>query len=238
MVIPKIIHQVWEGKRGAMPARLRLLAETWKEKNPEWEYHLWNGEEMEQLVSTYFSDYLPLYNGFSDDVQRWDTIRYMILYMYGGVYTDLDTECFRAIDPLFKDKGVCFGAEPNEHALLQQLNVVVGNAFMSSDIKNPVWLLILKEISEAVNQGYTERNIQIVLNTTGPLMISRIVTNLENGYDITILSSALVAPFTKNEIRRYVWNLDDEIIKKKSEDAFCAHYFFGSWNDGVSIYIK
>ena len=43
MTIPKIIHQVWEGRtEPSIPARLQILARTWKEKNPDWEYHLWN----------------------------------------------------------------------------------------------------------------------------------------------------------------------------------------------------
>ena len=43
MTIPKIIHQVWEGRtEPSMPARLQILVRTWKEKNPDWEYRLWN----------------------------------------------------------------------------------------------------------------------------------------------------------------------------------------------------
>ena len=46
MAIPKIIHQVWEGRtEPCMPTRLQILARTWREQNPDWEYHLWNGEE-------------------------------------------------------------------------------------------------------------------------------------------------------------------------------------------------
>lgn len=71
------------------------LARTWQEQNPDWEYHLWNGEEMDELVARHFPEYLSMYRSFPYNVQRWDTIRYMILYVYGGLYTDLDTECFR-----------------------------------------------------------------------------------------------------------------------------------------------
>ena len=65
--------------------RLQILARTWREQNPDWEYHLWNGEEMDELVEKHFPEYLSLYRSFSYNVQRWDTIRYMILYVYGGV---------------------------------------------------------------------------------------------------------------------------------------------------------
>ena len=96
MAIPKIIHQVWEGRtEPCMPTRLQILARTWREQNPDWEYHLWNGEEMDELVEKHFPEYLSMYRSFPYNVQRWDTIRYMILYVYGGVYTDLDTECFK-----------------------------------------------------------------------------------------------------------------------------------------------
>lgn len=53
-----------------------------------------------------------MYRSFPYNVQRWDTIRYMILYVYGGVYTDLDTECFKPIEPLLKDVMIGFGEEP------------------------------------------------------------------------------------------------------------------------------
>ena len=107
MAIPKIIHQVWEGRtEPSMPARLQILARTWQEKNPNWEYHLWNGEEMDKLVETHFPEYLSIYKSFPYSVQRWDTIRYMILYLYGGVYADLDSECFRPIDELLEGKNM------------------------------------------------------------------------------------------------------------------------------------
>ena len=111
MAIPKIIHQVWEGRtEPCMPTRLQILARTWREQNPDWEYHLWNGEEMDELVEKHFPEYLSMYRSFPYNVQRWDTIRYMILYVYGGVYTDLDTECFKPIEPLLEDVMIGFGA--------------------------------------------------------------------------------------------------------------------------------
>lgn len=76
-MLPRIIHQVWEGRtEPSMPVRLKILAETWKEHNPRWEYHLWNGDEMDNLVKTYFPEYKSVYKSFSHNVQRWDTIRY------------------------------------------------------------------------------------------------------------------------------------------------------------------
>lgn len=45
MVIPKMIHQAWEGHtESCMPVRLLILARTWREQNQDWEYHLWDWE--------------------------------------------------------------------------------------------------------------------------------------------------------------------------------------------------
>lgn len=234
MSIPKIIHQVWEGRTEPfMPVRLQLLARTWQEQNPDWEYHLWNGEEMEELVSTYFPEYLSMYRSFPYNVQRWDTIRYMILYLYGGVYTDLDSECYRPIETLFEDKQICFGEEPPEHIIYPGVSRMIGNAFMASRKENAGWLDILKEISRAVQIDYP---IHTVLYTTGPLMISRIFDSLREKHEAAFLPCRQVTPVTKTDMCEYIFEGKKESFHLKIRDAYCAHYFFGSWYAGAAIY--
>lgn len=41
MQIPKIIHQVWEGKTTPLPDFLCKLGKSWRDKNPDWEYVYW-----------------------------------------------------------------------------------------------------------------------------------------------------------------------------------------------------
>ena len=202
MAIPKIIHQVWEGRtEPSMPARLQILARTWKKKNPDWEYHLWNGEEMDKLVETHFPEYMSLYKSFPYSVQRWDTIRYMILYLFGGVYADLDSECFRPIDGLLEDKTMCFGEEPPSNNVYPEIDVLIGNAFMASEAKHEGWLKVLEEIrKELQKQG----NVQY-------------------------LSYKDVTPVTIRDMRQYIHFKGRGIFNEKIKEAYCAHYFFGSW---------
>lgn len=63
---------------------------------------------MRELVINSFPEYENLYNSLPRDVQRWDIIRYMILYKYGGIYTDLDTEYFKPINQLVNDISLGF----------------------------------------------------------------------------------------------------------------------------------
>lgn len=232
MAVSKIIHQVWEGHtEKKIPMRLQFLARTWKEMNPDWEYHLWNGSEMEELVSTHFPHYLSLYKNFSQDVQRWDSIRYMILYTYGGVYTDLDTECFRSINPLMNDLVMGFGEEPPIENLMP---VRIGNAFMASEKECGGWLKILEDIHANVIQK--ESVVETVMDTTGPNMINRLFARLKTENKATSLPYLLVTPVSKFDVKNYMYNKETASFHKKIEKAYCAHYFFGSWNACISLY--
>lgn len=231
MAVSKIIHQVWEGRtEPCMPSRLQLLARTWKEQNPEWEYHLWNGDEMDELVYKYFPEYLFLYKSFPYNVQRWDTIRYMILYMYGGIYTDLDTECFRSIDTLLEGVTMGFGEEPP----INSNKTYIGNAFMVSEEKSPGWLAILEDIN--LNIVEKENSIQTILDSTGPYMTTRLFDRLKKEYGACYFPYYQVTPVNKYDMCNYIFHGKRDLFHQKIKDAFCAHYFFGSWDDSLSFY--
>lgn len=231
MKIPKIIHQVWEGRTEKnMPKRLKILSESWTEINPSWKYHLWTDEEMNDLVSTSFPFFKDTYDNFQYDVQRWDSIRYMILFQYGGFYADLDTECLMPIDNLLKRKVCCFGEEPIEHSKFFLKDLLIGNAIMGSVPKQKIFLLFLAEIIKSLNDYASN----VVLNTTGPLMITRIINNT-NEY-VEIISSKDVSPLTKGDVVEIFKNGLSLGISEKLEKAYCVHYFFGSWDKKFSIF--
>lgn len=232
MTIPKIIHQVWEGRtEPCMPTRLQLLARTWREQNPEWEYHLWNGEEMDELVSTHFPEYISMYKSFPYNVQRWDTIRYMILYVYGGIYTDLDTECFRPIDSLLENVTMGFGEEPPINTTKPTR---MGNAFLVSEKECSGWLTILRDI--LLNTAEKDSPVETVMQSTGPNMIARLYDRLKEESGACCFSYQQATPVTKNDMYQYIFHGERDLFHQKIENAYCAHYFFGSWDACLSFY--
>ncbi|CAK7054174.1 MAG: hypothetical protein PARBB_02671 [Parabacteroides distasonis] len=231
MAIPKIIHQVWEGRtEPKMPTRLQILARTWREQNPDWEYHLWNGEEMDELVEKHFPEYLSMYRSFPYNVQRWDTIRYMILYVYGGVYTDLDTECFRPMTPLLENVTIGFGEEPP----IPAKPIRIGNAFLVSEKGNPGWLTILNEI--LTNTEEKESTIETVMHSTGPNMINRLFDRLKKENGAYGFPYSQVTPVSKYDMYRYIFQGEKEVFFEKIKQAYCTHYFFGSWDTKLAFY--
>ena len=97
---------MWEGKDGPQPDLLSDLSQTWKEQHPDWTYIFWNGEKIDAFMAGH-AEYRDVYNSYPYAVQRWDMIRYLILYEYGGIYADLDYECIDALDSLLENEFCC-----------------------------------------------------------------------------------------------------------------------------------
>ena len=226
ILIPKIIHQVWEGKSEPLPENLAVLAKSWKKYNPDWEYRLWNKEQMEDLVSKEFPDLLETYYSFPQDVQRWDAIRYMILYHIGGVYADLDSECLDSLDELLDDKSCCFGLEPPEHAEDLNSKFVISNAIMAT---KPKQLFLKKVITELNNFKSFENESYYVVKSTGPLLLNRVYKTFTQKNKIDLIDYKLVTPLTKHESDLIFQGKETNEIAEKFDAAYVVHYFFGSW---------
>ena len=224
MKIPKIIHQVYEDPNGP-PDSLKILSESWIEKNPDWQYVFWSKKEMENLVKE-FPDFMETYYSFPFSIQRWDAIRYLILYKHGGLYVDMDYECLEPIDDLF-EKGDCFwGVEPVSHAKDFGIDEMIGNAFMASIPRHHFLVNIIDDIKTFEYKGH---KVNEVMYTTGPLMITRLYSKVQNKSDISLISAKLVTPLTKQEVRMVILKEINEDIKEKIDNAYAIHYFFGSW---------
>ncbi len=92
--IPKVIHQIWLGS--PLPRKLRRYSETWRRQHPDWELKLWTDVEVARL------DFptRPLFESTTCWGQKSDLLRVELLLREGGVYVDLDYECYKPLDPL------------------------------------------------------------------------------------------------------------------------------------------
>ena len=95
IIIPKKIHQVWIGSD--FPKKYQKWADSWKIKNPDFEYFLWDEKEILKLGLDAEKEYRSTNNfGIKSDIAR-----YEILNRFGGVYVDTDFECLKPLDPKF-----------------------------------------------------------------------------------------------------------------------------------------
>ena len=92
VTIPKIIHQMWVG-----PKERPGTMDSWRDKNPGFEYMLWTEKEIDELglvnkkaYDTYMKD--EWYSGASN------VARVEILNKYGGIFIDADTNCVTPLE--------------------------------------------------------------------------------------------------------------------------------------------
>ncbi len=109
VAIPKIIHSLWIGPK---PAPSKWM-KTWKEKNPEWEYRLWDEKAVKnkKWINQAHIDYyykLGIWHGVCD------VCRYEILYEHGGFFAEADSTCQLPIDDLFFDDYDAYGVYEQE----------------------------------------------------------------------------------------------------------------------------
>ena len=234
MKIPKIIHQVWSGIDGPLPDHFSALAQTWKEKFPDWEYIVWNNKMMTEFIENKYLEYKYIYNKFPYNVQRWDAIRYLILYEMGGMYVDFDYECVCNFEGIVKDKLCCFALEPSTHCKVfkRPINKVFNNALMLSTKGHPFMRKIIDNIfTQDILEGNWQNKEMCVLNTTGPWKLIDLyeTLSLKEKEDIYLIPAKYVTPFdVPQAIRLRRGEISDE-LEHCLEEAYAVHYFFGNW---------
>ncbi len=94
-IIPKIIHATWFGNT-PLPKNYQYYLETWRKFHPDWEIKLWTEKDLQKENF----DSMDLYWLAESYAERSDIIRYEIIKRYGGLYIDVDIECFASFDEL------------------------------------------------------------------------------------------------------------------------------------------
>jgi mannosyltransferase OCH1-like enzyme len=107
-MIPKIIHQLWIGPKSCP----RILMDTWKKMNPEWDYMFWD----EKAIGSHFTAGLRNQKQFDEMEElcgKCDIARIEILNSYGGFFIDADSVCLQPLDDflLLNDSFTCYENE-------------------------------------------------------------------------------------------------------------------------------
>ncbi|KAG2494348.1 hypothetical protein HYH03_007405 [Edaphochlamys debaryana] len=131
--------------------------------NPDWQHVLWDRHAAIELLETRYPWFLPTWLAYPTLVMQSDALRPFVLHAHGGVYLDLDTECFRPLGPSLQ--GVSL-------ALMAEEPGLVNNAQMGSAPGHPLWGLA------AAAQGVSDP-----LYATGPRVVTAALRELASKPD-------------------------------------------------------
>lgn len=221
--IPHILHQTW--KDSSIPDRYCIFSNNWKLYHSNWDYILWTDDMLRSFIRDNFSGFLSIYDSFEFNIQKVDVARYLILYKLGGVFVDLDYDCFKNIEPLLENKLCVFSEEPSSHCKENNRSRIITNAFMAAIPDHNFFKYLYVTFNEYT--CFDTQSFNDILESTGPFFL----TNMLENYDyknIEIISYNLISPLSKKELYRYAKRPSKHHLAK-IKVAFAMHYYDGSW---------
>lgn len=97
-MIPKIIWQTYKDPYKDLPEYIKKTIQTWINLNPDHEYKYMDDIEARKFIFTeYGKDWVEIWDSCPVGVMRGDIWRYLVIYKYGGIYSDIDTICKKPI---------------------------------------------------------------------------------------------------------------------------------------------
>ena len=161
-VIPLNIYLTWGTKE--LPIKMQENVDRMKKVNPEFNIQLYDDNDCRKFIKKHFSkDILTAFDTLKPGAYKADLWRLCILYINGGIYSDIKFNCINN----FK----FIALTEKEHFILdrpgywKEGNIGLHNAILVAKSKNILFLRCINKISENVknkNYDYSE------LYPTGP----------------------------------------------------------------------
>jgi len=199
--IPFIIHQSWksddittyaDGKTGV------ISQSKWKKLYPDFDYMFWSDADIKTYINSQSDDIINTFNELNQNIKKMDFFRYLILYEYGGIYSDMDFIPNKKIPRnIFENDFVGYKAcrDHKEHYLKYSDKSYTINDNDGKWVLGQAFFMCKKEyigIKLIIDDIIKNRNSKIPpLNHTGPEKIHKLFVNanlFNNNNNIKIFS--------------------------------------------------
>jgi hypothetical protein len=174
--IPRNIFQTWESIE--ISIEMSMLTNSWKVHNPNYGYFFFDERSRNEFIQENFckaiyDTYLKILPG----AFRADLFRYCVLYIFGGVFADIDTICLNSIDKLI-DKNIDFvtAIDLNNNPEIPG-KYYLTNGFIASTPRHPILARCIALVVENVQKGSMP---PCNLDFSGPGVLGRSVNHFLN----------------------------------------------------------
>ena len=167
MSIPKNIFQTF--KTSDHPWITRFYIGRMKRKNPEWKYEFYDDRRFEEFFRSEFpQDYYKAYRSLTIGAAKADFFRYAVLYIYGGVYLDIDSYVKTPFDRFLNPDDEAVVSHEGNPGLYCQWALI-------SDKGHP---FLKRTLEKVVDNIRTHRYPHDVHKTTGPTVFTEAVNEV------------------------------------------------------------
>ncbi len=219
----KIIHQVWlQGVDNILKDK-KVFIEKWRYYHPEWTHCIWDFESLFDLCEKEMPWFTDTFKSLPHWVCIVDAAKYLLLYLYGGIYADMDTMPLKSLDSLLIKYGnyEIIVSECDESVtwvekfvMGRNMKPFVNSGVIYSTPKLELWSDLLWRM-KARNQLRIKKKIFVdemyIVDFSGPGLLSDFINEAKT-YKIKIL------PFEVFEGRDMLCNA-----------AYVLHYHNQSW---------
>ena len=210
--IPKIIHRTWKDRHIPYDIFKKEWVDSWEKYNPSWQFRFYTDNDIDLFMEEHYPGYLELLDSYDKHIKKVDAFRYFLLHKYGGMYVDLDFECFRPLDGLFRE-GINVYLQLNNPTIPR-----VTNSVMISSPGHIFW-------KHAIDRLVAERNLRAGPPIhTGPRFVTRVLA--ERKYE-----DILIFKFRSHFFPR--WHVEKDVDigtdYRTREGVYGEHKFTKSW---------
>ncbi|KPI43677.1 Inositol phosphoceramide mannosyltransferase 1 [Cyphellophora attinorum] len=111
-VVPPIIHNIFIGNNATLRPSWEVARASCRKQHPGYTFEFWDEDRAQDFVQRQFPAVWPMWRDYEFSIQKADSLRYMILYYYGGIFMDMDLNCERPLTPLRQFDFIAAAAHP------------------------------------------------------------------------------------------------------------------------------
>jgi mannosyltransferase OCH1-like enzyme len=202
--IPKIMHHIWIGD--PMPFHLQANCLRWLELHPGWDFKLWTEAEIDEIGLQNRALYDQAEKIVPADAVgqfRADIVRYEVLALFGGVYTDVDTVPLKNIEPALVG---------HDEFAAHEDRTWVGNTYLGAIPGHPIMQTLIAGLPSNVHRNRGKRPNKL----SGP----QYLTPVWNRFGGHIAPRKQWYPYSYIDLKR------NTVPESFEDDVYAAHQWF------------
>ena len=219
--IPRRIHHILLGPLSeSPPLNWQLARNSCLILHSHYEKHFfWTNENSEEFLSKHYQWFVKTWKSYETLIQKADSLRYFVLFHYGGIFLDMDLSCRHRLDSLLNYLDQRISPSQQMFFAVKAFPVGISNGFMISTIRHPLLEHVIHNL-EYYHRSFILPHATIVIST-GPMCIS-----------------------IQIQLNRSIWNsilvLDgkENMLGGKTETPLFKHLGSGSWHQADETFFK
>ena len=201
-MIPKILYQTWDTRIFPIDVQHRFI--KMRKNYAGYEYRFFLDQDMDDFVKTHYPGKIwECYRKLNVIVAKADFWRYLVLYKWGGVYLDMDSDMLLPLDELIReDDDAIIAAESNPDMFVQWA--------LMFKAEHPLLKLVIDRVVDNISNNTYPNDIH---KMTGPSVFSNAVQILHGnlygaGLNHSSIQMGSDVTYERNGIKYRVYGID------------------------------